>query len=77
MHLGKTGRCHASFVDDALGNCPCSGGSRVCVIGRGLQAAVGAWIRMTKGLIQMEEIPCPAIQSVLGSIELICRFNST
>ena len=32
MHLGKTERCPASFVDDALGNCPCSDESRVCVI---------------------------------------------
>ena len=36
MHLGKTGR-PASFVDGAHGICPCSGESRVCVIGRGLQ----------------------------------------
>jgi hypothetical protein len=32
MHLGKTERLPASFVDDALGNCPCSGESRVCDI---------------------------------------------
>jgi hypothetical protein len=77
MHLGKTERCPASFVDDALGNCLCSGESRVCVkwsLPAGNDWFIGS--HMARTHLNRRD-PCLAIQSVLSSIELICRFNST
>jgi len=76
MHLGKTeGAMHRLWTMPR--KLSLFRQKPVCVIGRGLQAAVVHGFANKEKDYPDRGVSLPAIQSVLGSIELICRFNST